>query len=229
LVIKVRREEEVICVEDWAEFPRLYRAEQMPIRAIARHLRISKNTVNHAVITDRPAKRESAPKSLVVDAVEVQPRELLRETPTMPGIVTAEPISWQRGMTVTGCVSIAVTLYATSGVAGCPALASASAPVSQTLFGDHVAASGSAGVGYALAFCALNASTSLLRMVLVPFGGVTIVLAATSVAAVIGLTAMLLLGHLHGADGVAWGLACSKALMAITTIVGAHGLRGRVV
>ena len=36
----------MILVEDWAEIRRLHRAEQMPIRAIARHLGISKNTVN---------------------------------------------------------------------------------------------------------------------------------------------------------------------------------------
>jgi hypothetical protein len=53
LVIKVRREE-VIHVEDWAEIRRLHRAEQMPIRAIARHLGISKNTVKRALAHDRP-------------------------------------------------------------------------------------------------------------------------------------------------------------------------------
>jgi hypothetical protein len=44
----------VISVEDWAEIRRLHRAEQMPIRAIARQLGISKNTVKRALATDRP-------------------------------------------------------------------------------------------------------------------------------------------------------------------------------
>ncbi len=35
----------MIFVEDWVEVRRLHRAERMPIRAIARHLGISKNTV----------------------------------------------------------------------------------------------------------------------------------------------------------------------------------------
>ena len=42
----------MIRVEDWAEIRRLHRAEQMPIRAIARHLGISKNTVKRALASD---------------------------------------------------------------------------------------------------------------------------------------------------------------------------------
>ncbi len=44
----------MISVEDWAEISGLHRAEQMPIRAIARQLGISKNTVKRALATDRP-------------------------------------------------------------------------------------------------------------------------------------------------------------------------------
>lgn len=87
----------MILVEDWAEIRRLHRAEQMPIRAIARHLGIS---VKRALATDRPPKYERPPKGSVVDAVEVQIRELLRETPTMPATVIAERIGWDRGMTI---------------------------------------------------------------------------------------------------------------------------------
>ncbi|MEU6014204.1 IS21 family transposase [Streptomyces sp. NPDC047515] len=90
----------MILVEDWAEIRRLHRAEQMPIRAIARHLGISKNTVKRALATDRPPKYERPSQGSVVDAVEVQIRELLRETPTMPATVIAERIGWERGMTV---------------------------------------------------------------------------------------------------------------------------------
>jgi DNA-binding CsgD family transcriptional regulator len=35
----------VIKVEDWAEIRRLHRREGMPIKAIARRLKISRNTV----------------------------------------------------------------------------------------------------------------------------------------------------------------------------------------
>lgn len=44
----------MILVEDCAEIRRLHRAEQMPIRAIARHLGILKNTVKRALANDRP-------------------------------------------------------------------------------------------------------------------------------------------------------------------------------
>ncbi|MFF9410901.1 IS21 family transposase [Streptomyces anandii] len=90
----------MILVEDWAEIRRLHRAEQMPIRAIARHLGISKNTVKRALANNRPPRYERPAKGSVVDAVEVQIRELLRETPTMPATVIAERIGWERGMTI---------------------------------------------------------------------------------------------------------------------------------
>jgi transposase len=90
----------VILVEDWAEIRRLHRAEQMPIRAIARHLGISKNTVKRALANDRPPQYQRPAKGSAVDAVEVQIRELLRETPTMPATVIAERIGWNRGMTI---------------------------------------------------------------------------------------------------------------------------------
>ncbi|MFD7015319.1 hypothetical protein [Streptomyces sp. NPDC059928] len=53
-------------------------AEQKPIRAITRHLGISKNTVKRALAHDWPPKYERPVKSSAVDAVEVQIRELLR-------------------------------------------------------------------------------------------------------------------------------------------------------
>ncbi|MFF4576769.1 IS21 family transposase [Streptomyces sp. NPDC001410] len=90
----------MILVEDWAEIRRLHRAEQMPIRAIARHLGISKNTVKRALASDRPPQYRRPAKGSAVDAVEVQIRELLRETPTMPATVIAERIGWERGMTI---------------------------------------------------------------------------------------------------------------------------------
>jgi DNA-binding CsgD family transcriptional regulator len=41
-------------VEDWAEIRRLQRAEGMPIKAIARALGISRNTVRAALAADGP-------------------------------------------------------------------------------------------------------------------------------------------------------------------------------
>lgn len=90
----------MISVEDWAEIRRLHRAEQMPIRAIARHLGVSKNTVKRALASDRPPVYSRPATGSAVDAVEPQIRELLKRTPTMPVTVIAERIGWERGMTV---------------------------------------------------------------------------------------------------------------------------------
>ncbi|MEU4588610.1 IS21 family transposase [Kitasatospora aureofaciens] len=87
-------------MEDWAEIRRLHRAEEMPIRAIARHMGISKNTVKRALATDRPPVYQRPLKGSAVDAVEPAIRELLKQTPTMPATVIAERIGWQRGLTI---------------------------------------------------------------------------------------------------------------------------------
>ena len=51
----------MLSVEDWAEIRRLYRAEKMPIKAIARTLGISRNTVRAAIASDGPPKYERKP------------------------------------------------------------------------------------------------------------------------------------------------------------------------
>jgi transposase len=90
----------VISVEDWAEIRRLHRAEQMPIRAIARQLGVSRNTVRRAVADNEPPKYRRAAKGSIVDAVEPQIRALLEQWPDMPATVIAERIDWQRSLTV---------------------------------------------------------------------------------------------------------------------------------
>ncbi|MFI7699333.1 helix-turn-helix domain-containing protein, partial [Nonomuraea sp. NPDC049480] len=46
----------MIKVEDWAEIRRLHRAEGMPIKAIARHLGVARNTVRRALAAEEPPK-----------------------------------------------------------------------------------------------------------------------------------------------------------------------------
>ena len=87
-------------MEDWAEIRRLYRAERMPVKAIARVMGVSRNTVRAAVASDRPPKYERAPKGSVVDAVEPRIRELLKAYPAMPATVIAERIGWDRSVRV---------------------------------------------------------------------------------------------------------------------------------
>lgn len=87
-------------VEDWAEIRRLRRAEDMPIKAIARVMGCSRNTVKAALATDGPPVYRREPAGSVVDAVEPRIRELLQVCPTMPATVVAERIGWQRSIRV---------------------------------------------------------------------------------------------------------------------------------
>jgi transposase len=67
----------VLSVEDWAEIRRLHRAERMPIKAIARVLGCSKNTVKSALSSEEPPQYRRSPRGSVIDAVEPRIRELL--------------------------------------------------------------------------------------------------------------------------------------------------------
>jgi transposase len=90
----------VIKVEEWAEIRRLYLAEQMPIRVIARRLGLSRNTVRSAVRSVQPPRYRRPAKGSVVDVVEPQIRDLLKDFPQMPATVIAERIGWDRSLTV---------------------------------------------------------------------------------------------------------------------------------
>jgi transposase len=88
----------VLSVEDWAEIRRLRRSEGLPIKAIARVLGISRNTVRAALASDAPPKYVRKPAGSIVDSVEPRVRELLRAYPTMPATVIAERIGWDRSI-----------------------------------------------------------------------------------------------------------------------------------
>jgi transposase len=90
----------VLSVEDWAEIRRLRRSEGLPIKAIARVLGISRNTVRAALASDAPPKYVRAPQGSIVDEVEPWIRELLQAFPTMPATVIAERIGWTRSIRV---------------------------------------------------------------------------------------------------------------------------------
>jgi len=90
----------VLSVEDWAEIRRLHRAQGVPVKAIARLLGISRNTVRAAIASDAPPKYVRKPAGSVVDGFEPRIRELLQAYPAMPATVIAERIGWDRGMTV---------------------------------------------------------------------------------------------------------------------------------
>jgi transposase len=87
-------------VEDWAEIRRLHRAERMPIKAIARVLGVSKNTVKAALRSDGPPRYERPLRGSLVDEAEPGIRELLQAYPTMPATVIAERIGWTHSIRI---------------------------------------------------------------------------------------------------------------------------------
>jgi transposase len=90
----------VLSVEDWAEIRRLRRSERLPIKAIARVLGISRNTVRAALASDAPPKYQRPLTGSIVDEFEPRIRELLQAFPTMPATVIAERIGWTRSIRV---------------------------------------------------------------------------------------------------------------------------------
>ncbi len=87
-------------MEDWAEIRRLYRAEKLGVKTIARRLGLARNTVRAALRSGTPPRYERRSRGSIVDPVEPEIRGLLRDVPDMPATVIAERIGWERGMTV---------------------------------------------------------------------------------------------------------------------------------
>jgi transposase len=90
----------VITLDEWAEVRRLHRSEGLPIKAIARKLGASKNTVKRALRADEVPRYQRAPAGSIVGAAEPAIREQLALCPTMPATVIAERIGWERSITV---------------------------------------------------------------------------------------------------------------------------------
>lgn len=90
----------MITLEEWAEIRRLRFAEGMSIKAVARRLGVSRNTVRSALRSDGPpGYRREGPGS-AVDGVEGEIRRLLALAPDMPATVIADRIGWDHGMTI---------------------------------------------------------------------------------------------------------------------------------
>ena len=87
-------------MEDWVEIRRLYRAEGLGIKTIARRLGVARNTVRAVLRSDTPSRYERTRQGSIVDGVESEIRRLLKDVPDMPDMVIAERIGWERGMTV---------------------------------------------------------------------------------------------------------------------------------
>src|SRR3954465_8392155 len=100
LGLRAERRRELLAVEDWAEIRRLYRAEGLPIKMIARTLGVSRNTVRTAIAADGPPRYERKPAGSAVDEFEDAIHAQLAAVPTMPATVIAERVGWTRGITV---------------------------------------------------------------------------------------------------------------------------------
>ena len=90
----------MITLDEWAEIRRLHRSEGLPIKAIARKLGVSKNTVRRALRAEEVPRYRRAPKGSIADAAEPAIREQLALCATMPATVVAERIGWDRSITV---------------------------------------------------------------------------------------------------------------------------------
>jgi transposase len=90
----------VITLDEWAEIRRLHRSEGLPIKAIARKLGVSKNTVRRALRAGEVPRYRRAPKGSIADAAEPAIREQLALCATMPATVVGERIGWDRSITV---------------------------------------------------------------------------------------------------------------------------------
>lgn len=102
----------MLSVEDWAEIRRLRRSERLSISEIARVLRISRNTVKSALVSNGPPKYRRAAKGSVADDAEPRIRELLTAYPRMPATVIAERIGWSYSIrTLSGRVRELRPLY----------------------------------------------------------------------------------------------------------------------
>ena len=87
-------------MEDWAEIRRLHRAEQVPIKEIARRMGVARNTVRAALASDRAPEYSRPVRGSLVDPVEPEIRKLLRAEPRMPATVIAERIGWEHSITI---------------------------------------------------------------------------------------------------------------------------------
>ena len=84
----------MIKVEDWAEIRRLHRAEGLPIKQVARVMKVSRNTVRAALRSDGPPRYERPPRGSVADEYEPRIRELLQAYPAMAASAIGDRIGW---------------------------------------------------------------------------------------------------------------------------------------
>lgn len=126
--------------------------------------------------------------------------------------------------------SVAITAHAVLGGTGLLFLLLLGDRVTSLVFGEAVAAAVALTAAYGVAYAAVSVSTPLVRNTLIPEGRSGLVLASTTVAGLLGLAAMWVLGKELGVAGVAWGLAASEVvnlLFLASVVLATAGHRGR--
>lgn len=109
---------------------------------------------------------------------------------------------------------LALAMHSVFGLAGGVAFALGAPAVTTVVFGADVATTHGVAVCYGIWIFAINISTPLIRNVLVPFEGIGVTLWACVAGLVVGVTAMVVLGHEIGVVGVAAGGALSEIVRA---------------
>ena len=84
----------MITLEDWALIRRLHVSEKLPKAQIARQLGICRNTVARAVDSTDPPSYSRPAATTSFAPFELQVRQLLSATPSMPATVVAERGGW---------------------------------------------------------------------------------------------------------------------------------------
>jgi predicted ATPase/DNA-binding CsgD family transcriptional regulator len=90
--------EQIVEVQEWQQIRRLH-GDGMPIKAIARHLGVARNTVRKALAMDDPpgSRRQ---RGSAIDPFEPHIRALITEDPRITATEIAARIGWDRSMTV---------------------------------------------------------------------------------------------------------------------------------
>ena len=82
--------------EDWAEIRRLHKTEGLPIKMIARTLRVSRNAVRGALAAQGPPRYVRKPAGSAVDGFEPRIREPAAGRADDAGDMIAERVGWDR-------------------------------------------------------------------------------------------------------------------------------------
>lgn len=113
----------------------------------------------------------------------------------------------------------AIAIMAGGGLLGAAFLAVAGPWFTALLFGAEKQGSPMVMSVLAVAFFAVATSTPLIRNILIPARRDRPVLIATLIAAVCGLSLMIALGLVWGANGIAIGFAASEVIMLVACAV----------